>query len=135
MAQTAISLQLAGRYVAYESPDGGYPLWLWDTRTNRNNHLQPGGTVLSLPAFALSPRGVAAEIVLSSPNGVPPQPVAATIKALTLGTIDYDLDGGQQSDLGNLQLYDCAAGCAPNDVVVSWMHSGAQRYAQVAGSD
>jgi hypothetical protein len=34
--------------------------------------------------------------------------------------------------LGNLQLYQCAAGCPANTVEVAWTHDGIWRYAQVS---
>lgn len=120
-----VDLRLAGRYVAYETRGNGQqPVWLWDTLTGKNNEARGVGASPVL----LSPNGVALAIVaVASKQG----PATFWINVLTL-TSDLTPDSSEQaSDLANLQLYDCGAGCAPNATIVAWTHSGVQRYAQV----
>lgn len=124
------TLQLRGAYVAaaLQNPaslGGGYGVALWGLRGHLEN--ETGGCSSSPCSFLLSPTGVAAWI--SPPAELRPP-------TLFVLTIPHDrapasLDSGD--GLGNLQLYRCAAGCAPNTTVVAWTHSGGQRYAHVTG--
>jgi hypothetical protein len=108
---------------------------LWDTHNSKHNSLSLAGAVLPspVPTFLLSPGGVAAAITLRQPNGVGASP-GASIQALTLHAQYENLDGASSpSETASLQLYDCAAACAPNAVIVAWTNNGQQRYAQITG--
>jgi hypothetical protein len=133
---------LAGRYVAYAAvsePPQTTSIGLWDTRSGQHNTLTVGGFVagFSLPTLLLSPNGVAAAIVVTQPyNNVNGQyvagPVAAGVTTLTLHTQESLDSASPPTEISNLQLYDCATGCAPDTAVVAWTHSGERRYAQIS---
>jgi hypothetical protein len=56
------------------------------------------------------------------------------LDVLTLPNGEATLDHDQSPDaLSDLQLFQCAVGCAPNTTVVTWTHSGTQRYTELAG--
>jgi hypothetical protein len=56
-----------------------------------------------------------------------------TVDAMTTTNVEFLDTTSDGETLANLQLYGCAAGCAPNTTVVAWTHSSQQRYAQVQG--
>jgi hypothetical protein len=134
------ALRLAGRYVAYETVAAiATPAFLCDTSTGQQQVEAKYRVVdasagpnenfpASDPDFLLSPTGVVARIdkgLLAYPPGA--------VEALTLdGSVTLDT-AGAPSDLANLQIYNCAAGCARNATVVAWTNSGVQRYAEVTG--
>jgi hypothetical protein len=130
-------LLIAGRYVAYVSlrpPPGPVTISLTDTSSGHHNQMSLLGTssLSPVPTFLLSPKGVAAAIVLRQPAGAGAPP-GAGIQVLTMRNQYENLDGASPpSEIANLQLYDCAAGCAPNTVIVAWTHSGTQMYAQIS---
>jgi hypothetical protein len=129
--QKTVGLRLAGRFVATWVP-ALYAVVLWDTRTGQSNPDAPG-LFQSPPTFVLSPDGVlAAVFTLEYSNGMGGGSNEDVLHVLT-PTSYQQLDDGPSGGLSNLQLYDCAAGCAPDTVIVAWTHSGEQRYAQVAG--
>jgi hypothetical protein len=119
-------LRLRGPYVMFAELDStGYTIVLWDLRKS----WLAGSNVASPPAQAspstvlLSPTGVAAWIAPGDDIGK--QGAFETLDVLSGTSTMVVLDnGGQyQSDaLGNLALYGCAAGCAPNATVVAWTH-------------
>ena len=134
-------LRLKGRYVAAWplSAEAGL-VSLWDTRSGNHNEVVVSGSPV-VTTLLLSPSGVAAWIVFG-PNGNPEEfggPIAS-VAVLTLHNEEV-LDSANfwgsngapvyPPVLGNLQLYNCAAGCAPDTTVVAWTHSGEPRYAQV----
>jgi hypothetical protein len=135
-ATSAFDLQLAGRFLAYEAPTSpAAPISLWDTGTGR--HVEEPTTTTNTsyrfpgPNFVLSPNGVAARIVTLSRYS------ANEVDVLTMRGYSV-LDGPDYSPteaLADLQLYDCATGCAPDTTVVAWMHNSEQRYVQVLGGD
>jgi hypothetical protein len=134
----SFSFLLAGRYVAYtlQLPAGtSSTMSLWDTRNGQNNTMYVGGNVSNpVQAFLLSPHGVAAAITVSQQSEVDTFP-GASVEALTLNSSGpVTVTSSPPSDIANLELYDCAAGCAPDTVIVAWTQSGAQQYAQVQGS-
>jgi hypothetical protein len=131
-----LDLQLKGHYVAYEAESSGDPgeagLWLWDTRSGRASSAPDTPTIPSTPDVVLSPNGVATWIV----SWVPAHAVPTTQVEVLTGHADLVLDRVSPPGAGtlaNLQLYDCAAGCAPNTTIVAWTNDGAQRYAAVTG--
>ena len=74
----------------------------------------------------LLPRGIAAWFTCP---GIYPNPPDQSLQAFSFHTgKSLTFDTGQ---LAHLQLYNCAAGCARNKIIVAWTHSGAQRYAQL----
>ena len=126
-----VGTQLAGNYFALEQrfkaeqPVGsGYLLTLQDVQTGKG--IQIGETQLGpVPPLVLSPRGVAVWIVTRQ---------FTQIEALTIAgpeSLDYGPD--PSTVMANLALYNCAAGCAHNAVIVAWTDNGQQRYAQVSG--
>lgn len=137
------SLRLSGRYAAYvivTPPPASSSIELWDTRTRQHNVLLLGGdfvAIPSIPVLLLSPRGVAAAIVVTQSYVGEPKaagPPVATVEALGMRTEEQDLDSATPpSEIAGLQLYDCAAGCPSTAVVVSWTDNGQQRYAQIGG--
>jgi hypothetical protein len=133
---------LAGRYLAFAwvmEPPQGSAIELWDTRSGQHNSLTVGGFVasFSLPTLLLSPNGVAAAIDVSSRYMIEggqyvAQPPGASVDVLTLQSKEQNLDGASPpSQIANLQLYDCAAGCTPNTTTVAWTNGGQQHYAQI----
>ena len=133
---------LTGRYIAFATvrePPQDSDIELLDTRSGQRNALTVGGFAasFSLPTLVLSPNGVAAAVVVISPYSVMggqyiAQPLSASIQVLTLHAQDQNLDDASPpSEIANLQLYDCAAGCATNTTTVAWTNGGVQHYAQI----
>jgi hypothetical protein len=134
-----LQLLVAGRYVAWMTPlppPTPAPIELLDTRTGQHNVVSLGGIPFGevgspVPAFLLSPNGVAAAIVVREAHGIGAVP-GAGVQVLTLHSQDENLDGASPpSEIANLQLYDCTAGCAANTTIVAWTNGGQQRYAQI----
>lgn len=100
---------------------------------------QGGGTIASA---GLSPVGVGAWIRTEVPCTPSPSPSghprSESLKSVSLrsgGVTTLDTGDPGETDrsspsLANLQLYQCAAGCPANTVVVAWTHDGAWRYQQ-----
>jgi hypothetical protein len=117
-------LQLKGRYVAVEQ--GGALLLLRDTRTGAKASVISWSFSGGQPV--LSRHGVAAWVV-GIPDG---KTMTWNVVALTVSHGAQILDSGSTLNLANLQLYDCAASCPSNAVIVAWTDNGEQRYAQVS---
>lgn len=137
-------LQLKGRYLAYDDSlrlgaaghvvaVAGPNIWIVDTRTGRSRQ---GGDVGATSAHGsptsaveLSENGVAARVATYLQRGGP----ITAVEVLTLFSsawLDRDSVPGSITDV---QLYGCAAGCAPQTTVVAWKHNGVRRYAEVTG--
>ncbi len=97
----------------------------------------------AVTAAGISPPGVAAWILTSDqcPFANQPNPQRTeTLQAFSFRTgSTATLDSGDPGEaafsspsLGNLQLYQCAAGCSANTIEVAWTHDGIWRYAQVS---
>ena len=146
VAALSVAVQLRGRYIAYETQNFGNveDLWIVDSLTGRSNvdSFAAPSTALTGP-FVLSPSGVAAWIpsggfVSGGGATLESSVIALTLTATKtldqyrgLGTPPLVHQGLGTSPFSNLQLYDCAAGCAPNTTIVAWTYNGAQRYAKV----
>ena len=134
-------LRLKGRYLAYDdSPRlgggrnviGPY-MWIIDTRTGRSRHAGDAGAT-SQQAVATSPvelsdDGVAVRIATYLRRGGP----ITVVEALTPSSSTWLDDDSAPGSITDIQLYDCAAGCAPDTTVVAWTHDGQRRYATVTG--
>jgi hypothetical protein len=126
-------LQLKGRYITFE--DGA--LVLQNTQAGSPfSWRAPNHPVLSP---VLSPNGVAGWIVTGTPwpsSESLPQTVLVVLTPNGGSGGNGALDYGPESSttLANLQLYNCAAGCPSNAVIVAWTDNGLQRYAQVSGA-
>jgi hypothetical protein len=99
------------------------------------------GAAGAVTAAALSSPGVAAWILTSDqcffnrPNPQRTETLQSfSFRTGTVTTLDTG-DPGELTtsplSLGNLQLYQCGAGCAANTAVVAWTHDGTWRYEQV----
>lgn len=134
-AESVVALQLAGRYISYEtkSDDGeAYALWLVNTRTGAQSYAAHFTYLMFPPApeFVLSPNGVAAWIVYLAPSSHSAPEVNPFVEALTgAGAKTIGVGSSPQSILTNLALYDCAADCRPHATVVTWTDSGQRMYA------
>jgi hypothetical protein len=122
------TLKLRGAYVTAAFQDasfaGEYGVAFWNLRSGKDYDI--GGNWSSPPSVLLSPTGVAvwiATLAISVPHAGPQSVFVVTDPKLFAPAT---LDSGD--DLANLQLYRCAAGCAPRTTVVAWTHSGQQRY-------
>jgi hypothetical protein len=119
-------IRLRGPYVMFAQLDPtGYTVFLWDLRKSwlsGSTGAQPPA-VASPSTILLSPTGVAAWIAPG--DDIDKQGAFETLDVLSgtssLATLD---NGGQYESavLGNLALYRCADGCAPNATVVAWTH-------------
>jgi hypothetical protein len=134
-----LRLLVAGRYVAWMTPlppPTPAPIELVNTRTGQHNVLSLGGIPFGqvgspVPAFLLSPNGVVAAIVVREANGIGAVP-GTSLQVLTLHSQDENLDGASPpSEIANLRLYDCTAGCVAKTTILAWTNGGQQRYAQI----
>jgi hypothetical protein len=139
-----VDLKLAGRYVAWEAaaqnpccPPIPIPntsdLNLVNTRTGTK---VPGENVFSVGArvgpLLLSPNGVAARISLGYSRDSGSSYGVAILPAPDFQTTTTFV-ARQQTDIANLQLYDCSVGCTPRTTIVTWTQGGVQQYAEVTG--
>ena len=110
-----------------------------DTRTGHTESVSEDAGAITSALF--SPAGVGAWIVTDYPCDLSgPRTRHESLKVFSfhtraVTTLDNGDPGETQASaasLANLELYQCAAGCAPNTTVVAWTHDGAWRYAQVS---
>jgi hypothetical protein len=128
---TIYALRLAGRFVAYQVNSD---LWLWDTRNGLHNETTDGVSIGAFSAYLLSPDGVVARFADILPTNVHPPGVDLE----TLSIYSYELEPAQieTPDATSLQLFNCAIGCQPNTVLVTWTdQAGQAEYKQVTGGD
>jgi hypothetical protein len=140
-------VRLAGRYIAVEQASQiGAEFWLQDTRSGASvssGNFNYGATDISPPPghppLVLSRNGIAAWIVAIGPVS-PGDTPHIELGALSFAGPPYFVNATGPTDgpwpgtdLGNLALYNCAAGCPSNAVIVAWTDNGQQRYAQVQG--
>jgi hypothetical protein len=137
---SVVAVRLSGRYIGYETQattGPSYALWLSDVQTGARSYTYTvDPTLPPAPEFALSPNGVAAWIVDSAaaaPDAPDPAPMLQVLTASMIGATTLDSSPPDSAPvLANLQLYDCATGCAPNTVIVAWTHNGQQRFAPIS---
>jgi hypothetical protein len=145
-----IALRLVGRYAAFETWSGdSMPIFLWNVTTGDHDYVNPGYTydaafyspptrplspfrpLSSDPDFRLAANGVVARIDAFS--GVKDAPPTGSVIALTLvSSVVLGSSTNPSSELDDLQLFSCAAGCRSNTVIVAWTDDGQPRYAQVS---
>lgn len=134
--QTIDSLQLRGRYIAYSWVLGspGFEVDLFNAVTGRRvSHPVAAGVGELVSGIVLSRNGLVAWIWDGNDPTATGDHRWEELDALTLNhstQLDYAVAGR----LEDLQLWDCAASCAPMTTLVAWTEDGAQRYAQVTGS-
>jgi hypothetical protein len=120
------AIQLKGRYIGFDQCVSGCSALILDTETGRHAAIRA-----PVVRFAVSRSGVLAEIADGYGHGG----IGSILAVVTIGNAGETLDTAwpDPTALANLQLYDCAAACAPNTVVVAWTDNGQQRYAQASG--
>jgi hypothetical protein len=110
-----------------------------DTTSGKTASLDQGGG--GIASALLSPPGVGAWILSNTPcDPIAPSARSESLKVFSFRTAAVTtLDSGDPGEmpgsppsLGNLELYQCGAGCPANTVVVAWTHDGAWRYAQAS---
>jgi hypothetical protein len=128
-------LQLRGPYVAFAFlfPGTSYTVVLWDLRSSYDNGATlVGNSAQDTPStILLSPTGVAAWIAIENTRDGAVEVLRAAVSRTFGGGIPPTLDTGAIGGghvLGDLQLFQCSAGCASGATVVSWTHNGEQRY-------
>jgi hypothetical protein len=145
------SVLLAGRYAAFGAMWDGHDQDIYVTINVRdllaahrasemidavyNNDVcwaaNPDGFGPNPAGFLLSPTGVAAWhlATCSSGFGQSPDELIQALDARTgwRATLDAASSGG----LSAVQLFQCAAGCAPGTTMAIWMHDGVPRIARV----
>jgi hypothetical protein len=152
----ANNAQLAGLYFAYwttyeNGPGTGMAsLEVWNLGTRRSatfSNSSPEVDCSNSPSrggpFLLSPTGVAAWVLDSCYGSYTPPPGTqlAHIFAVNavgapppryLGQVTTLDSAPEDGELGNLQLYQCAAGCPANGTIAVWTHDGSWRFATVS---
>lgn len=116
--------------------DGSSTVFAVDTATGNSLTLDQGSG--GITSAGLSPPGVAAWIRTAAPCMVGGNPRTEALKSFSFHTgAVTSLDTGDPGEtnnsppsLANLQLYECAATCSADTVVVAWTHDGSWRYEQ-----
>lgn len=130
----AFDISVAGHYLAYavisSDKQAGYlQARLVDVTTARTVVVPDPTSSGCCTDLGLSPTGVVAGLAFIPAPGY--QTAGNSDVLVYSAGKTTVLDTAKEGDLADVQLYQCASGCAPNTTVVAWTHSGAWRYARV----